>query len=188
MSSGHHHHHRRGGGKIDADREQELRQLLDNPQFAAAVAAYRNEDDSRDIPYLGGSDNQGTTVFFDRQFVDAIKAGKVKIDGKHIDPRPALKVHESVEGAEIRLLHFDYTRAHDIATIAERHAVAHLGWDWTKYEAALAPFIRIDERETITNPPANLLLDPYRGTPLYGRLATFQLRSRQNEAQHQRQH
>lgn len=175
MSSGAPHH-----GPIDADRERELRQLLDNPDFAKAVAAYRNEDDTHDIPYLGGSDTGGTTVFYDRAFVAAIKAGKVKIDGKPIDPRPALKVHETIEGAEIRLLHYDYTRAHDIATVAEQHTVAHLGWDWAKYEAALAPFIHSDEIEKITNPPPNLLLVAYEGkggstdSPLYRKLAAFQ--------------
>lgn len=161
-------------GPIDQDRERELRELLDNPEFAKAVSAYHNEDDTKDIPYLGGSDTEGTTVFFDRAFASAIKSGQVKIDGKPIDPRPALKVHESVEGAEIRLLHYDYTKAHDIATIAEQHAVAHLGWDWDKYEDALKPFIRGDESETIHDPPSNLLLAPYEGTPLLAKIKAAQ--------------
>jgi hypothetical protein len=182
VSTGHHH---AGHNKpIDAEHSRELEMMLANPQFAAAVAAYRNEDDTFDIPYLGGSGTDGATVFYDRHFVAAIKAGQVKLNGQPIDPRKTLKVHESIEGAEIRLLKFDYTKAHDIATIAEHHAVDHLGWNWAAYSAALEPYIRTDERETITNPPPNLLLDAYRGTPLYGRLATFQLRRSYAQAQH----
>lgn len=169
MSSGAGHQH-----PIDADRERELHALVDNPEFAKAVSSYRNEDDTKDIPYLGGSDTDGTTVFFDRAFAAAVKAGQVKIDGKPIDPRPALKVHESIEGAAIRLLHFDYTKAHDLATIAERHTVAHLGWSWDKYQDALKPFIRGEESETIHDPPANLLLAPYEGTPLLAKIKAAQ--------------
>jgi hypothetical protein len=47
-----------------------------------------------------------------------------------------------------------------MADIAERRAVTHL---WHAYQKALEPFIRMDEREKITDPPPNLLLDPYQG-------------------------
>ena len=150
-----------------------LEQLLADPKFSAAVQAYTKEDDSRDIPFLGGSNNAGDTVFFDRRFVEAVKAGKVLYDGKPFDPRPFLKIHEAVEGAAIRLLGTNYDTdnakglpgGHLIATWAERRAVQHAGLDWVKYQAALKPWIRADEHEQVTNPPPDLLTVPYRGTP-----------------------
>jgi hypothetical protein len=181
MSAGAPHH-----GPIDADRERELRTLLDDPVFAAAVRAYDREDSSHDIPYVGGSATDWRTVFWDRLFAAAVLAGKFKIAGRSEDPRPTGKVHEAVEGAIIHLWDLcrqllgwpqetdKYDRAHDIATIAEQHAVAHKGWPWLEYQAAWKPFVRIDEREKITNPPRNLLLEPYRGTPLFAKLQAFQ--------------
>ena len=169
MSVGHRH-----SGKIDQDRDAELHQLMADPQFAAAVANYKNEDDTRQIPYGGGSDTEGTTVFWDKAASDRIKAGLFRIAGQPRDPRPTGKVHEAVEGAAIRHLGKDYFAAHDLADTAERHAVAAKGWDWNEYQDAWKPLIKQDEHETITNPPPNLLLTPYRGTKLFAKLAAFQ--------------
>lgn len=146
--------------------------LLDDPKFSAAVSAYTKEDDTHDVPFLGGSDNSGHVIYFDRAFVAAVMAGQVKYDGKAFNPIPFLKVHEAVEGAAIRLLHANYDTdnaqglpgGHLVATWAERRAVAHAGLDWNKYQAALQPWIRKDEGEQVKNPPPNLLKVPYIGT------------------------
>ena len=178
MSSGHQHPQEQS---VEYDQHSALlEQLLTNPQFAAAVQAYSKEDDQYDIPFLGGSNNAGDTIYFDRQFVDAIKAGKVLYDGKPYDPRQFLKVHEAVEGAAIRLLHANYDTdnaqglpgGHLIATWAERRAVEHAGYDWAKYQASLEPWIKADEAEKATGKtPPDLLNVPYVGSPQAGELA-----------------
>lgn len=150
-----------------------LERLLAQPAFTQAVSAYSKEDDSGDVPFLGGSNNAGDTVFFDRSFVAAIKAGRVRYDGKPYDPRPFLKVHEAVEGAAIRLLGANYDTdnanglpgGHLIATWAERRAVEHAGMNWARYQNSLRPWIKIAEKEKAKKPPADLLKVPYAGTP-----------------------
>jgi len=174
MSSGHHSVHVPSHGTPEYEAHSAIvNKLLENPDFARAVAAYREEDDTHDIPFLGGSNNAGTCIYFDRQFVAAIKAGRVKYEGKPYDPRPFLKVHEAVEGAAIRLLHANYDTdnaqklpgGHLIATWAERRAVEHAGLDWVKYQDSLKPWITADEHERATDPPGDLLTVPYKGTP-----------------------
>lgn len=188
MSTGHKHH--RPTQPIDPARQRELETLLANPQFAAAVSAYKLEDCTHDVPYVGGSLTDWRTVCWDRKFCQAVQQGKFLIGGKPEDPRPCGRVHEATEGVIIHLWELcrqllgwpetteKYPRGHDIADVAEHHAVLHKGWPWPDYQAGWRPFVRLDERETITDPPRNLLLDAYRGTPLYGRLATFQFKAR----------
>lgn len=159
MSVGHRRH------PVTDEHRQELEQALADPKFAAALAAYKNEDDSHDIPFLGGSDNAGKTIYFDRKFNNAVKAGKIKYGGQPYDPRPFVRVHEAVEGALIRLHGLDYTQAHDIATAAEKHAVEATGRDWNKHQNSMRNAIKISEAEKAKNPPPDLLKVPYEGTP-----------------------
>jgi broad specificity phosphatase PhoE len=178
---------------IDAHRERELRTLLDNAEFAAAVAAYDREDDTHDIPYGGGSATDWRTIFWDHRIAAAIKAGKFQLGGKAEDPRPTGKVHEAIEGAILhlwpqvsKLLGWPvggpkYLPAHDLADIAERHAVAHKGWDWDQYQREWLRLIEPIEKAPITNPPSNLLLDAYQGTALYVRLGQWQTKSKSRE-------
>lgn len=171
MSSGHRH---ADGHPIRAGEARELAQAMADPRVHAAVAAYTGEDDSHDVPDLGGSDNAGHSILFDQGFVAAIKAGRFMYDGQPFDPRPFLRVHGAVEGALIRILGFDYVKAHLLATIAERHAVEASGRAWDAYESAFRPFIRATEAETQGNWPPDLLLAPYKGTKLYAILAAAQ--------------
>jgi len=38
--------------------DAQLEHLLDNPKFQQAVGAYKNENDSYDIPFIGGSNQK----------------------------------------------------------------------------------------------------------------------------------
>lgn len=98
MSAGHLH----SSHPINAEHERLLAQLLDDPQFSKAVSAYTKRDNDHQIPFLAGSNNAGDTIYWDRDFYAAVKAGKVKYDGKPYDPTPFTDVHEAVEGAAIR--------------------------------------------------------------------------------------
>lgn len=180
---------------IDVDRTRELERLMAQPWFRSAVAAYDREDDTHDVPYVGGSCTDWRTVVWDRHFAAAVRAGQFRLQGRPIEPRRAGKVHEATEGALIHLwpqaaqllgwpaaATYKYPRAHDLATVAERHVVEHLGWNWREYQMGWQPFVRAEEHEAITDPPHNLLLEAYRGTPLYARLATFEIRSGQARA------
>lgn len=159
---------------IRAEDTEKLSWLLNQPDFQKALAAYTDIDEEHDCPDLGGSDNAGHTIIFDRVFVAAVKAGKFLYQGKPLDPRPYLFIHESVEGVLIRLLGLDYTEAHLFATLAERHAVESDGLNWGKYQEAFQPWIRKTEAETKGNWPPDLLLTPYKGTPIYSKLAAAQ--------------
>lgn len=176
MSVGHRHNH-----PIDASRERELQALLGDPDFAKALSGYSDEDDQHDIPYGGGSSTNGHTVYWDRRLAPYIEAGKFKVNGVPIDPRRVGRVHEAIEGALILHRGRDYPTSHDMATIGERHAAAHAGIEWNPYQDAWREFLAGPEHENPENPPDDLLLEPYRGTPLYRRLATAQLMARMHK-------
>lgn len=159
---------------IRADEARELAANLARPDIQAAIAAYTQTDETHDCPDLGGSDNAGRTIIFDQGFVSAIKAGRFKYEGQPFDPRPFLRIHEAVEGALIRLLGYDYDRAHLQATIAERQAVEKAGMVWAKYQQAFQPFIRATESERDGNWPPDLLLAPYKGTSIFDKLEAAQ--------------
>lgn len=146
--------------------DAELHALLDDPKFVAALQAYKIGDSSFEIPFLAGSNNDGTKTFVDHDFFEAIRQGKVKYEGKPYNPLPFISIHEKIEGCCIRLLGWDYSRAHDLATVAERRAVEHAGLDWVKYQDSLKPWIKADEAEKATGKtPPDLLEVPYQGSP-----------------------
>lgn len=166
MSAG--HRHKGYDGPIDRERAKELGEYFKDPKFKTALARYDTEDDKHDIPYLGGSDNAGTTIYFDR---------RLPLPHEHklpYDPRQFLRIHESVEGVLLRAYGLTYTQAHDLATIAERQAVEAAGHRWKQYSEMLEPYIRADEKETADNPPDDLLLNAYKGTPWFAKLRAEQ--------------
>lgn len=183
MSVGHLHP---PSAAINPAHERDLEKLLANAEFRAEVSAYDREDCDHDVPFVGGSLTDWRTICWDRHLCAAIAARRFLIAGKPEDPRRTGKVHEAVEGAIIhkwdlcrQLLGWPqtdekYPRAHDVADVAEHHAVIEAGWEWLPYQSAWKPFIRIEEREAIVNPPPNLLLDAYKGTPLFAKLAAAQ--------------
>ncbi len=171
-------HHRDGhDGPIDRKRAKELSDYFRDPEFKSALAKYDTTDTDHDIPYLGGSNNSGTTVYYDRRFA------KSALHKLPYDPDAFLRIHESVEGVLIRLYGKDYTAAHDLATIAERHAVEAAGHSWKQYSDMLRPFISEDENEDVTDPPDDILLLPYLGTKLFDKMRDGRMLSK-GEAQY----
>ncbi len=160
MSAG--HRHKGHDGPIDRKRAAELAEYFKDPKFKAALDRYDQGDMTHDIPYLGGSSQDGTTVYFDQKFWHGAKRPHTLT--------PYLHVHETVEGVLIRLYGLDYAQAHDLATIAERQALEAAGDKWQQYSDLLEPWIRLDEHEKITNPPDDILLLPYLGTPLFEKM------------------
>jgi len=165
VSAGHRHGH-----PVDAKELREVRALMRDKRFQLALRRYTIADNDHRVIYLAGSDNAGTTVFY-----DADLPAKIRIAGKMIDPRPFLKWHEVVEGILIRLYGFDYYKAHRWATAIERLMVEKAGIVWKLYQAALRPFIHADEVEAVNdNCPRTLLLEAYKGSRFYKPLLAMQ--------------
>jgi hypothetical protein len=165
MSAGHRHGH-----PVDAKELREVRALMRDKRFQAAMRRYTIADNDHRIIYLAGSDNTGTTVFYDEDL-----PAKIRIAGKMIDPRPFLRWHEIVEGILIRLYGFDYYKAHRWATAIERLEVEKAGIEWKRYQDALKPFIHADEVDAVNdNCPRTLLLTAYEGSKYYKPLLAMQ--------------
>lgn len=131
---------------IRAEEGRDLVRIQRQQKFKDAYAKYVRESDKFHIPYLAGSNNEGTTVFYDSRTPDSDKK--------------SIGEHEKVEGILIRLYGFDYDKAHRYASIAERRLVK----DWPAYERRLRGPISDAEHAPAKNLPPNLLAEPYRGT------------------------
>jgi len=129
---------------IEAKERKELARIRSEPKFKQAYAKYRKENSEFHIPYLAGSDKQGTTVYFDPRTPQAA--------------RKTIAIHEKTEGVLIRLYGFDYAKAHKYATQAEREVV---GDRWRTYQAALEEPIRQAEKAPKRNMPPDLLQASY---------------------------
>jgi hypothetical protein len=154
----------------EAQAAHQLHLLMADPKFQQALSAYRGENDGQDVAFLAGSNKGGNTVAFDRDFAEAIEWGKVRINGRPIDPRPAIRVHESVEGAIVRhqyspgiwILGKDPDAAHRIALLAERYAAEEMfgAGSWPAYLQATAPWIKQDNAREVPHPPKDILRLP----------------------------
>lgn len=154
----------------DGAAAHQLHLLMADPKFQHAVAAYRHDDESHATAYLAGSSSHGDTVHFDKDFADAVERGAVKLHGQAIDPRPAIRVHEAVEGAILRrqfspgvwMLGRDPEGAHRVALIAERYAAEEMfgPGSWPAYFKATAAWSKQDTRREVPNPPADILRVP----------------------------
>jgi hypothetical protein len=155
---------------IDKAEEAELDRYRRDSHFEEALHRYKNRDPSQNIPYLAGSDNEGETIFEDREFAKYVHDGKFKYKGQAFNPTEFLVLHEAVEGVLIRVYDLDYTKAHRLATIAERLAVEAAGYEWPAYQEAFKEPIARAERETGEGTPRNLLAVAYEGSPLYRKI------------------
>lgn len=119
-------------------------------------------DRSYDIPYLGGYSEDGRTIYLDRRLPKLLSLP----DRRKFCPYPFLLVHERVEKwlLDHRKLpeRNPYLWAHRIATAAEHQAVREAGISPEEYEAALRPWIRSADHESVTHIPPDLDLTPYR--------------------------
>lgn len=110
-------------------------------------------DQGSDVPYLGGSNGQGT-VYLDRGF-NPIKS----IGGQNVDVTPYLAEHEAVE-AKLEQQGMSYTDAHEQATQAEHAKLKADGIDPAAYEAAVAPdLVKAGQKQGTA--PADLIEKPY---------------------------
>ncbi len=109
-----------------------------------------------DIPYLGGYSVDGRTIYLDRRLPDMFRMGT-----HHANLGEFVTVHERVEKWFLDTYHSAYLRAHRIATAMEHQAVREAGLDPVKYEAALRPYIRRCDDETVKRVPVDLDLTPY---------------------------
>lgn len=113
-------------------------------------------DRSYDIPYLGGYSRDGRTIYLDRRLPRALNIGE-----QRINPAPFLAIHERVEKWFLTHYRSTYQRAHKIATAMEHQAVREAGLSPEAYEAALKPWIRSADHESVTRVPPDLDLTPY---------------------------
>jgi len=169
LSAGHRHGH-----PIDAEEIATCKAMMREPKFKRARAKYTIEDNAHRVIYLAGSDNAGTTTFYDKDLADKIRIAKKRGGFASVDPRKFLRWHEIVEGILIRLYGFDYYKAHRFATAIERMMVERAGFVWSSYEKALRPMIHDDEGDSAKGSPSTLLLVAYRGSKWYRALERLQ--------------
>ncbi len=138
MSAGHRHNHIHR-----ADLMNELEHLLGDDRVKTYLLRGYRVDASMKVPLTGGSNNDGTVYYLDRDLP--------------IDLRPFVLWHERVEKALRAVLGFHYGRAHELATTAERMLVEAKGRDWDLYKKTIGRYVRENER------PAKLPPDFDRG-------------------------
>lgn len=123
---------------------EELDTLMSEPWFVKAYKKYTKTDSEYHVPYLAGSNTEGTCVYFDSRVPAATK--------------PFIKEHEIIEGILIRIKKWPYEKAHKFATEAERTKVeGTLGLNWKVYQAKLEQPIKQAEAAPKRNLPPDLL-------------------------------
>src|SRR5215831_9182251 len=156
MSAGHH----RNRSKISPE---ELDRLLSLAPVRRALAQPYKVDIRHDVPYVGSSSIDRRTVYLDRHLHSAgQRHGMVWIGAKLTNVRPSIVRHERVEPVIENELGWPYPRAHLVATAAEERMVD----DPKAYEAALRPFIKADEHESLVKVPTDLDIRPVLAAPV----------------------
>lgn len=143
MSAGHRHeylHH--------PDVVAEVERLLDAPNIQSYLGRpYRTIRGVR-VPLTGGSSLDGAMYYIDPS----------------VPPRyvPFVLWHERVEKAFRTVFRMSYSRAHTLATAAERIMVEKAGMDWSRYKRILAAIVREDEQQTPHKMPDGFDYEPYK--------------------------
>lgn len=124
----------------------------------ATILKREHVDSTHDVPYTAGYSKDGKTLFLDR-----LLPRTLEYEGKKIEVRRYILLHEAVEKALIEELGLAYLHAHQIALRAERAAVEADGLEWNAYNSAVIKQVNtIGARKCYANCPKNLDLTPYR--------------------------
>ena len=151
--------------------EVEYQRVLVNPQVRSYFSRAHTLPIIRDfdIPFGAGISSDGERRYIDRH---------LRILWRGRDLSHVLAAHESFEWAARRFagIGVDYasdSRGHELANRAEFLALGKLfpGANlWVAYNAFIDPQVKREETESIINPPKDLALYPYRGTPMAAHL------------------
>lgn len=158
MSAGHDHP---GAGQ----NAQTVDRLLSNNDFRMHMWKLAKIDRTYDLPYLGGTSKDGTTVYLDRHLPEQLK---YHCDGNHkeFDPTPFLCAHERFERAAMDCLGWGYSHAHAAATAFERRQVIQAGHSWSDYQKCMEHLAKCDEHEALQKVPPDLDMRPYLTPPV----------------------
>lgn len=143
MSSGHHHktlHH--------PDLIAEVERLCDDPAIVRYLRRSYVVDLTQKVPLTGGSSRNGGTYYLDRDLPKKFHT--------------TVLWHERFEKALRAVKGMSYSRAHELATAAERMKVEEFGRDWTAYKKAIAGIVRDNEKQTPHKMPPDFDTGPYR--------------------------
>ena len=124
--------------------------LFSDPELLKAVAAINQEvtiDRDYDVPYLGGTGAEPTTVYLDRHMPTEYDRFIV--------------VHEVVERALMDTFGIAYPLAHQIATRAEQEAVEAADIAWDDYNRKTLSWVNDAYSEDLTSVPPDLDMRPY---------------------------
>ncbi len=141
MSSGHHHSYRHNAACIS-----QVRGYLVHPKIREELNRPYRTDASQAVPFTGGSSKDGRVFYLDRSLPK--------------DYRPFVLWHERVEKALRSVAGLSYSRAHTLATCAERLLVEERGLSWETYKKAIAKIVRQNERPA--RMPEGFDTGPYR--------------------------
>jgi len=99
---------------------------------------------SYEVPWVAGYSKDGKTFYIDK---------RIPTDYLGQDPAIFLLVHEITEKALRDRLNFDYEKAHEIATCAERCAVEQAGLEWVEYQQWIEEWVLKIENTAKNIPP-----------------------------------
>lgn len=145
----------------------EVRTELADPKVQNALAQPKVIDRTTDVPYAAGYTKDGGTILIDRHMPTSLS-----VDGKPFPTDHFLAIHEAVEkvlidkyakgwtGTQQQL----YLKGHAVATAIEHAQERAAGFDPKKVEDALAPYIKAEGSEKVTNVHPNLDMTPYSPT------------------------
>lgn len=146
MSAGH-----RKGYRHSKELERETERILALPAIKAYMAKPYKEDCLHDIPLTGGSSIKGDIYYLDRRLSREL--------------REFVLQHERVEKAVREVMGKGYSRAHEIATCAEKMLVEKRKRNWDDYKHDVGQQVRHDEKEKgKLNIPKDLDPGPYKGS------------------------
>lgn len=145
---------KRGGWGTDDDTLMSDSILL---QATRAILKLRKVDWEHDVPYEGGCSEDGKTVYLDRHL-----PATFVYRGRHVEVKPFLVLHETVEKCLLMELGLEYEHAHQLALRVEQAAVRAAGVGWREYNRFTEKYVKEADSEKLTKLPRDLDVKPYR--------------------------